>query len=328
MAKTLRTEYQLARQPIRRTPSTNRVTRACLVQSHRGLSCRRFAHTIATKNRAWLKLRYPLVLYRKRNNSLEVLAKFRGEIGSPRRARETVLLLPLKSSPLGRRPACLRSALCSGCRFPSPAFGRRPALTVGDLSRRLLRGSLFRRLGSLGAGLRSCRVCISVKQIPQLLIVLEIIQSFDRLFVMKQHRVKMFQRKILVADRRAQHFLHAQRELLRHALEGDDWNVGVLDVGPDQLSPIRHVTIGFVGLKHALEPGEVRQQHDAIELVAKDRDLSGANNRARQRLQIGHAQILSQLLLESLGRRESRLRIATLRQQVALKSFKRRVKFT
>ena len=71
-----------------------------------------------------------------------------------------------------------------------------------------------------------------------MLIVFQVFESVHRLLVMEQHCVQVFERKILVADKRAQHLFNAKRELLCHALERYYWNVRVLDVGPNQILPV------------------------------------------------------------------------------------------
>src|SRR5881628_2755100 len=104
----------------------------------------------------------------------------------------------------------------------------------------------------------------------------------------------MLEGKIFVADQRAQHLLDAARELLSDALERYYRDVRVLDVGPNQVLPVRNLSLGFVGFEYALEPAEVREQNDAIEVIAKNCDFARANNRFWKRRQVRHAQVLTQ----------------------------------
>src|SRR5216683_809321 len=108
----------------------------------------------------------------------------------------------------------------------------------------------------------------------------------------------MFERKILVADKRSQYFFHTKRELLSHTLERYNWDVRVLYVGPNEVFPVRHLSVGLIGFENSLESVEVREQDNAVEVVAEYRDLAGARNRLGERWKIRHAQILTQLLSE------------------------------
>src|SRR5258708_5062516 len=123
------------------------------------------------------------------------------------------------------------------------------------------RSTLAARLWFNGGRCRLLSVVVSVEQIPKLLIVFEILEPIDRLFVMEQNCVQMFERKVFIANQRAQDFLDSERKLLGYALEGDNRNIRVLDVSPNEISPVCGMSIRLVGFKHPLEPGEVRQQN-------------------------------------------------------------------
>src|SRR5438309_4122049 len=112
----------------------------------------------------------------------------------------------------------------------------------------------------------------------------------------------MFERKILVTYQRAQHLLDANRELLGDALKRDNRDLWVLDVGPNQVLPIGYLSLRLVGFKDALEASEVRQKYNAIEVVAKNRDLACTCDGGWKGRQIGYREFLTEFFVESFGR--------------------------
>src|SRR5437588_4633025 len=133
----------------------------------------------------------------------------------------------------------------------------------------------------------------------------------------------MFERKILISNQLPHNLLDSTRVLLSHSLESYNWNVGILDVSPDQVPPIWHHSARFISSKNSLEAVEVRQKNDTVEIIAQNCNFAGSSYRRRKRRKLRYDELLTEFLSESFSGCQTSLRIATFGKQISLKSRER-----
>src|SRR6185503_6305284 len=100
----------------------------------------------------------------------------------------------------------------------------------------------------------------------------------------------MFYRKIFVAYKLAKNRFYSLRMILGYALKGDDWNIRVFDVIPNQLLPVRNRLVGLIGLENIPEPVVIGKQHYTVEVVAQDSHVACVRKSFRKRRHVRYIQ--------------------------------------